>query len=309
MKSITIRVPATSANLGPGFDCLGLALNIWNETVFSLEGDDCTVVVSGEGSGLLPKDRTNLIADAAYSLFHKLGRMPQTGLLIRCHNQIPLSSGLGSSAAALVTGILGANVLLGNPLSQQELLSILTEMEGHGDNVTPAVLGGLVVVSGAGENVVYRRVWDGSIGGDTLQVVVVLPEINLSTTQARALLPANVPLSDAVFNLQKTALVMHAFETGDLALLGEVMVDRLHQPYRLSSIPGGEAAIKAARSAGAAAAAISGAGPSIIAFGLEDMQSVGQAMQTAFEQVGLKSRIFLTSVLKTGSEVSISEEN
>lgn len=307
MKSITIRVPATSANLGPGFDCLGLALDLWNETVFSQEGDGCTVVVSGEGSGVLPKDQTNLIAESAYSLFKRLDRKLERGLLIRCYNNIPLTSGLGSSAAALVSGILGANALMGNPLSQTELLTILTEMEGHGDNVAPAMLGGLVVVSGAGESVSYRRVWDGSLGGDTLQAAVVLPEINLPTSQARALLPKQVSMVDAVFNLQKTAMVMHAFQSGDLALLGEVMVDRLHQPYRLPVIPGGQEAIQAARSAGAAAAALSGAGPSIIALGLEDMDPIAEAMQAAFSQAGIHSRKFITAVTGLGATITISE--
>jgi homoserine kinase len=307
MKYITVRVPATSANLGPGFDSLGLALDIWNETIFSLEGEDCTVVVTGEGSGTLPKDQTNLIAQAAYSLYDSLQQKPDPGLLVRCFNQIPLTSGMGSSAAALVTGLLGANALMGNPLNQQEILSILTEMEGHGDNVSPAILGGLVAVSGAGENVAYRRVWDGSIGGDILQAAIVLPEINLPTSQARAILPAVIPHADAVFNLQKAILVVHAFETGDLELLGEVMVDRLHQPYRLAMIPGGEAVIEQARKAGAAAAAISGAGPSIIAFGLEDMNPIADAMQAAFKQAGIQSRRFITTVCSTGAQVIFSE--
>ncbi len=308
MRSITVRVPATSANLGPGFDCLGLALDIWNESIFSLEGEGCTVVISGEGSHTLPNNDSNLIAEAAYKLFERLHFPIPSGLLIRCYNRIPLSSGLGSSAAALVTGILGANAMMGNPLSQQEILAILTEMEGHGDNVVPAVLGGLAAVSGAGDSVIYRKVWDGSIGGDILQAAIVLPDVSISTTEARALLPEHIPFRDAVHNIQKTALLLYGFETGDLSLLGDVMQDRIHQPYRLAKIPGGDLAIQAARKSGAAAAAVSGAGPSIIAFGLEDLMPVASAMQTVFRDQGLEARIFLTSVSPGGAELYISEE-
>lgn len=303
MKTAIVRVPATSANLGPGFDCLGLALDLWNETIFTLEGDQCMVVASGEGQGTLPHDDTNLIAQSARTLFKKVQIDPGPGLLIRSYNQIPLSSGLGSSAAALVTGILGANALIGNPLPEVKLLQLLTEMEGHGDNVAPAMLGGLAIVSGSGKSVNYRKVWDGMVGGETLQAAVVLPEIQLSTQQARELLPREVPLADAVFNLQRTALLVHAFESGDLVLLGEMMVDKLHQPYRLEAIPGAAAAIQAARSAGAAAAALSGAGPSVIALGLEEMQAVAAAMQAAFTAAGVASRMFLTAVTNRGAEV------
>lgn len=307
MKTVTVRVPATSANLGPGFDCLGLALDLWNETVLSLEGDDIIVVINGEGQGKLARDRSNLIAQAVQTFYDRVKLPAPTGLLIRSYNHIPLSSGLGSSAAALVTGILGANALAGNLLGRTELLQLLTELEGHGDNVAPAVLGGMAVVSGAGESVVYRRVWDGMVGGDTLQAAVVLPEVDLSTSQARALLPQQVSLADAVFNLQKTALVMYAFEKGDLALLGDVMTDRLHQPYRLAVIPGADAAIQAARQAGAAAAALSGAGPSIIAFGLEELAPVAQAMQKAFREASLNSRPFVTRVSAVGAQVTAAE--
>lgn len=309
IQSVTVRVPATSANLGPGFDCLGLALDLWNETIFSLEGVGTTVVVTGEGAGILPTDETNLIAQSALSVFQRFDYHPSPGLLIRCFNQIPLSSGLGSSAAALVTGVLGANALLGNPLSEREVLEVLTQTEGHGDNVAPAVLGGLVIVSGAGPEVRYRKIWDGMIGGNQLQTVVVLPEVSLSTLEARALLPKVVSLPDAVFNIQHTAMVIDAFMTGDLELLGDAMQDRLHQPHRLQKIDGGEAVIQAARQAGAAAAALSGAGPSIIAFGLEDLQHVADVMQQSFLEHRMNSRVFLTNVSDQGATIRLEVAN
>lgn len=309
IKSVTVRVPATSANLGPGYDCLGMALDLWNETVFSLEGTGSTIVISGEGSRDLPTDSSNLILKSAQNVFDRFDFQPNPGLLIRCYNQIPLSSGLGSSAAALVTGVLGANALLGSPMSEREILELLTEVEGHGDNVTPAVLGGLVVVSGSGQEVQYRKVWDGMVGGDRLQAVIVLPEIHLPTVEARALLPQTVHLHDAVFNIQHAVLVVNALITGDLELLGNAMQDRLHQPYRLEKIPGGAEVMLAARQAGAAAAALSGAGPSIIAFGLEDLHQVGDAMQLCFAQYHQKSRIFLSSISDLGAIVNYENED
>lgn len=308
MKTVTVRVPATTANLGPGFDCLGLALDLWNEAVFTLEGDGCTVVASGEGSSILPHDETNLVARTALNLFADRGCRPEPGLLIRCRNNIPLSSGLGSSAAAMVAGVYGANALLGNPFSQPDLLNMLIGLEGHGDNVCAAVLGGLVLCGGDPGHAVYRRVWDGNIGGSELQAAVVLPEYNLSTHEARALLPAKVPMRDAVANLQNTALIVNALQTGDLALLGEVMADRLHQPYRLPRFPGSSEAMAAAKSAGAAAAALSGAGPSVIAFGLEDMKPVAIAMQAVFDKHGVSSRAFLLPVSCSGVQVTVIED-
>jgi homoserine kinase len=304
IKSVTVRVPATCANLGPGFDCLGLALDLWNETIFSLEGNGLTVVISEEGSQELPIDATNLIIKSAQAVFDRFHYNPEPGLLVRCYNQIPLSSGLGSSAAALVTGVLGANTLLGSPMSEREIIELLTEAEGHGDNVSPAVLGGLVIVSGAGQEVQYRKVWDGMVGGDRLQAAVVLPEIHLSTIEARALLPETVQLKDAVFNIQHAAMVLNAFTSGDLELLGDAMQDRLHQPYRLEKIPGGSDVIQTSRQAGAAASVLSGAGPSIIAFGLEDMQSVADAMQDCFQKHHLQSRAYLVGVSDCGAEVT-----
>lgn len=301
MTTVTVRVPATTANLGPGFDCLGLALDIWNETIFSLEGSDALAVVTGEGAGQLPQDSSNLILQSALRVYEMQGKKPEPGLLIRCFNQIPISSGLGSSAAAALTGVLGANALLGNPLTRQQVLDLVTEIEHHPDNAGAALEGGLVVASIVDGRVISRPVWDGSIGGDVLQVAVVLPEVTLSTKAARAALPKKVPFSDAVENLAMTPLVIQALVAGDLELLGQVMVDKLHQPYRLPLISGATEAIESARQSGAAAAVLSGAGPSVIAFGLEGLDQVAAAMQKAFETAGIKSRKFVVPVSKVGA--------
>jgi homoserine kinase len=306
---ITIRVPATSANLGPGFDSLGLALDLWNDTVITL-AIEYSAQVNGEGKERLPAGENNLIIRSAQKLAERAGRrLPPVHL--DCTNRIPLSSGLGSSAAAKLTGLLGANVLLGKPLSKEEILDLATEMEGHPDNVASALLGGLVISTVENGKVFAHKVnVDGnrtSLGNleSPIQLTVVLPDIHLSTKQARLVLPEQVPLANAVHNISRTAMVTQAFRDGDLDLLGRAMTDTLHQPYRLALVPGAQQAMEAAKDAGAAAVALSGAGPSLIAFSAERDPAIGQAMQRAFEQAGLPARIFPLKMSNYGAEVHI----
>jgi homoserine kinase len=287
---VTVRVPATSANLGPGFDCLALALDLWNEVEFEQPasgGSGLSLRVEGEGAGFLPGGASNLVARAAQRLFREAGQPPPPRLRILCRNRIPAGSGLGSSSAGIVSGLAGANALLGFPFDNQRLLTLAAEMEGHPDNSAAAVLGGLVIVAAIQSELVVRKVEI-----PILPVVVVLPDFHFGTRFARAALPAQVAHRDAVFNLGRAALVVEALRTRDLALLGKVMEDRLHQPYRLKLIPGAAEALEAARQAGAAAAALSGAGASVIAFEPGDPDAVGSAMQAAFARAGLKSRIW-----------------
>ncbi len=307
MSTIWVKVPATTANLGPGFDALGLALDLWNEAEFSLPkggGAGWTVEVSGEGAGILPTDASNLVAWAAQRVFKRVGQEAPARLRIHCTNRIPLGSGLGSSAAAVAAGLVGANALLNSPFSTLDLLRMAAEIEGHPDNAAAAFLGGLTVVitggNASGGDLVVRK-----IEIPPLTAVVVAPEFSLSTHTARAALPGAVALSDAVFNLGRTALVVEALRTGDLELLGYAMQDRLHQPYRLELIPGAEAALAAARQAGAAAVALSGAGPGVVAFGKERLGAVRQAMQDAFRSAGLSARAFILTVTSLGTQLII----
>jgi homoserine kinase len=290
---VCVRVPATTANLGPGFDCLGLALDLWNVTTLRLAGAGVSVRVRGEGADVLPQDAQNLVARAALAFFRQQGARSPDGLHIECDNAIPLGSGLGSSGAAVLAGLLGANALLGNPAGREEILRLAVEIEGHADNAAAALEGGLVIVAAHGAGFLTRRV-----DVPALPVTVVLPAVDLPTRAARAALPASVPLADAVFNLGRAALVVEALRAGDLALLGQVMDDRLHQPYRYPLIPGAQSARDAALAAGAAAAGLSGAGPSLAAFGGDPLR-IAPAMQAAFQAAGLNSRAFL---LKTSPE-------
>jgi len=296
---ITIKVPATSANLGPGFDALGLALDLWNETDITT-ADDFSVTVQGEGADRLTSGKNNLIVRAAHKLAERAGKILPP-FRAECVNAIPLSSGLGSSAATILTGLLAGNTLLGNPLSNEEILNLASEMEGHPDNVAPALMGGLVVSTVENGKVIARRI---PIATD-IHVTIALPDFYLPTKQARAALPRKISMKNAVHNISRAVLVVEALRTGELDLLTRAMTDRLHQPYRLKLIPGALSAMEAAKEAGAAAVALSGAGPGLIAFSAKAEAGIGEAMRRAFEAARLKARIFHLRVSGHGAEIQI----
>jgi len=279
--SVHVTVPATTANLGPGFDSLALALGLYNDIeVMAVGGSDVTVRVSGEGEDRLPTDASNDLAAAANSVYKAVGA-DRPGLHITCRNSIPVGSGLGSSAAAIVAGLAAGNALLGNVLSHDDLLRMAVEAEGHGDNASACLLGGLTIASAGECGLLVRQV-----SFTPLRVVVVLPEIRVSTHEQRAALPTSVPLADAASNIGRAALVVQALSTGDLDLLGEAFCDRLHVPHRQQAIPGYEAVVEAAMQAGAAAVTISGAGPALVAFAATDHDAIAAAMVEAFRVAG-----------------------
>lgn len=290
---VKVSVPATTANLGPGFDCLGLALGLYNTVQLETIGGGLRISIDGEGARLIPTDASNLVYRAVYELFMHVGR-PVPALHIHLSNGIPVMSGLGSSSAAVVGGLVAGNALLREPLAPDELLDLAIEIEGHPDNAAPSLLGGLVVVVADTGTPVYRR-----IETPSLRVVVAVPAFQLATVEARAALPELVPRSDAVFNLGRTALVVHSLAHADYDLLAAVMDDRLHQPYRTGLIPGLTDVFRAARQAGAAGVALSGAGPSVIAFAPAEHDTIAEAMRLAFADHGLDAR---TMVLETTTE-------
>ena len=254
---VTVTVPATSANVGAGFDALGLALSLHN-TVTMEEWDKLDIMAS-DGS-LVPTGTSNLIYRSAKAVYEQLGK-PIKGLRIRQENPIPMARGLGSSSACIVAGILGANALLGSPLTQRQMLTLATSIEGHPDNVAPAMLGGFVT-SVIDEGQVY------SVKKDIdpeLAFAAFVPDFRLLTSKARAALPAMVSHKDAVYNLSRAALATAAFCEGNYALLGVATKDVLHQKYRLPLIEGGDDVFELAQDLGAQAVYISGAGPTIMA--------------------------------------------
>ena len=304
MPPLSVFVPATTANLGPGFDCLGLALDLWNRVTIFEEGEGLHVKIRGEGAGLLPADDHNMVVRAMMR-FYQAQRVPfPANLSIQCDNRIPVSSGMGSSAAAIVSGLLAANALLGSPASQEEILRLAVAIDGHPDNVASALSGGLTMVTTVGEGLLVNQ-----LPVPPLVVALAVPAIHLPTQVARAALPREVPLSDAVFNIGRTAFVIEALRSGNLAQLGKVMEDRLHQPYRLSLIPGGEEVFNVARQAGAMAVALSGAGPSIIAFApieeaVSQAQKIADAMVAAFSQAAIQARGFVLNLSEKGGCVT-----
>ena len=299
--SVTVAVPASTANLGPGFDCLGLALGLYNRVTLR-EWDELRVTVEGEGAGVLPVDKGNPMVQAVCHLFEHVGHQP-AGLWLEQENGVPVGAGLGSSAAAILGGLLAANALIGNPLRRDQILEMATRLEGHPDNVASALYGGLVlVVDNQGQLVVDK------IAIPEMRVVVVQPNYALPTVQARAALPPQVPLADAVFNSGRLAILIRALERGDYERLAAAMEDRLHQPYRVPLIPGMEDAFRAAHAAGAAAATLSGAGPGMVAFAPDKHEAIAGAIVQAFAGVGLESRAWILPIDRTGSIVATAEE-
>ncbi len=297
---VHVTVPASTANLGPGFDCLGLALSLRNTVEMAVLDSGFEMTIEGEGaspSGRLRTDRGNLIARAADVLWDRVGQRPM-GLKVKCANEIPLGSGLGSSAAAVVGGLVAANALCGDPLPKTELLRLAQRIEGHPDNAAAALFGGLTIVSASGDDLLVD-----ALDVPPLQVAIALPDVRLSTREARDALPKRVPLKDAVFNIGRSLFVARALQSGDYDLLGRAMADQLHEPYRRKLIPGLDAAGQAARAAGAAAVALSGAGPSLAAFAPDRHAAIAEAMKAAFETRGVACRTFVLAVDRQGAQM------
>jgi homoserine kinase len=301
VPSCRVRVPATTANIGPGFDCLGLALDLWNEVRFSLQGDGVVVTVEGPDPAGLPRDERNLVVRAFLRLCDEAGTAAPAGLRAHCDIRVPMSSGLGSSSTAIVAGLLGANALMGRPFERDQILELAAEMEGHPDNVAAALLGGLTIVVQKDDRLLTKKILVPEV-----HVALAVPDVPVSTDAARAELPTEVSMVDAVFNLQRTPLVVEALRTGDYGLLSEVMDDRLHQASRLKRIPGGRTAWVAAQNAGAAAVAISGSGPSLIAFVSlpADAWRVARVMAEAFAAEGVTAIPLGLAASTAGATVS-----
>jgi homoserine kinase len=258
-RAVVVRVPATSANLGPGFDTLGLALSVYDELVVTPTQGGLEVEVSGEGAASVPRDGSNLVVRAMAYAFEAVGR-PMPGVRLQARNVIPHGRGLGSSGAAVVSGLLAAKGLLAGEveLGPDVLLRLATELEGHPDNVAPVLFGGLTIawVDETGPQhkklLVHRGV----------SPLVFVPEHTMSTSVARTLAPLQVPREDAVFNVSRSALLIAAL-TQSPELLPAATEDKLHQNYRAQAMPETDALVRALRAAGFAAV-VSGAGPSVL---------------------------------------------
>ncbi len=286
-KFVKVRVPGTSANCGPGFDCLGVACTIYNELELKLLPEErLEINITGDGAENIPTDERNIVWRSIQKLLKRAGKENEyKGAIINMHNGVPLSRGLGSSATAIVGGLKAANEFLGNPFTRRDLLQMATEIEGHPDNVAPAIFGGFTI------SIVRNNKPECFCLMPKLKMklVVAVPDFFLPTKAARAVLPKEVPMQDAVYNIGRAAMLTAALCKGNKSFLRSVFDDALHQPYRAKLIPGMYDVFKAAREAGALGASMSGAGPCLIAFTAENPEAVGDAMVDAFAKHDVKA--------------------
>ena len=293
---VKITVPATSANLGAGFDSLGLALAYYNQVEMS---EDQGVHIFSEDGVAIPTDESNLIYQTAKSLYEKCGK-PFCGLRIVQRNRIPLARGLGSSSACITAGLLGANALLGSPLTRQELVNMAAVMEGHPDNTTPAFMGGMVTA--AIENGQVYAVKQ-QLPND-IQFAAIVPDFELKTADARAALPSQVAHKDGVYNLSRAALMAVSLCTGHYENLRPAVEDRLHQPYRIGLIAHGRETVDQCYQLGAYAAYISGAGSTLMAILPRGNDSFVPQMANWLRERGLSGwRILLLEGDNDGAKV------
>lgn len=276
---IKIRIPATSANLGAGFDALGLALSFYNYV--EMEESD-RVEISSADDIVVPTDESNLIYVSAKDLFEVCGKKLE-GLKLRQTNNIPMARGLGSSSACIVAGLVGANTLLGNPLTTDDLVDLAAQIEGHPDNTAPALLGGIVTAVFDGRKVhwVKQEVFT------KLKFAALIPDFELKTEKARACLPKEVSHKDAVYNLSRAALFSASLLTGKFENLRTAVHDKLHQPYRMELIPNCREVFDIAYTHGAYGVFISGAGPTIMAIADESNEFFEGKMKFSLENAGL----------------------
>ena len=317
IRKVKVRVPATTANLGPGFDVLALALRLYDTVEIEAGkengGKKLQIDIAGEGENSLPRDRRNIVYRSAKLVFDRFRFAPDT-LRIRLNNRIPLASGLGSSAAARIGGLVGANRLCGEKLSGEEILNLAAEMEGHADNVSAAMMGGLVVscVFSSRERKGRReqkRIEVVKLNPpENLSCVVCIPNFQVLTSRARKILPKTVKLEQAVFTSSRVAVLLAALNRKRYELLGMAMEDKLHQPYRKRLVKGMYTVFEQAMRAGALGVSLSGAGPSIFAFTKASprwcAERVGKAMQEAFGKHRVESRYLVLGIDREGTKIS-----
>ena len=297
-----VVAPATTANLGPGFDCLGMALDLWNrlEVVPVPAGSPelSSVEIVGEGENELASDASNLTIRALRFLFDEAG-LEMPGLRLRCQNVIPLSRGMGSSAAAIAGGLVAANHLCGNQYSWNELLEMAASIEGHPDNVAAAVLGGLQLVVSDGPQLYTAPI----PVPEEIQAVLFIPEARIATSDARAVLPGQVSVADAVFNMGRVALLVAGMSLDRPEYLDVATQDRLHQPYRQPLFPAIKLIFAAARDAGALGVFLSGSGSTVLALTRGREMTVAYEMFEAARLTGVPGKVEITRPTSRGAHV------
>lgn len=303
MDQITVTVPGTTANIGPGFDCIGAALTIYNQFKFTQAIATDTAVkifVTGQEADRVKTDESNLVYQSLVKLYEYLGKTPPQ-VQIDINLGIPLARGLGSSATAIVGGLVGGNLLAGEPLSQNEIMQLAIAMEGHPDNVVPAILGGCRLAATAGENWEICDIpWHSDI-----VAIVAIPNFELSTAEARRVLPTEYSRADAIFNTAHLGLLIRGLETGNSNWIKAALQDKIHQPYRKALIPGYDAVYSAVLAAGGYGMVISGAGPTLLALvNASHAIAVEQAIAQTWQQTGITTEVRSLAIDTVGAKIS-----
>lgn len=301
MKNFTIKVPASTSNLGPGFDTVGLALDLYNEYSFNIIENDTSASLtytSNLGSEEVPYSKDNLVYRAFEYLFTKDSKKVPS-VKIHFEAGIPTTGGFGSSSTAILAGLMAANKILGDKYDTEKLLKIGTQLDGHPDNISPALLGGLIVCIYADKELNYVKLpWD-----QNLFFVVLTPDFKVPTAKARAILPSNVEFQDAVFNVGYSSLLVAALASKNTEVLKKCFKDRLHQHYRAQLVPGMQYVLDLGVEAGAIGTMLSGAGSALLAV-IDDEDkghSIGRAMQTAWLQASVKSEYRILRAIESGA--------
>jgi len=279
---INIKVPASTANLGAGFDTLGIALNLYNE--FYIEESEEDEIITIPKNSEFENPEKNLFFRVLKDVLKMYGEEHRR-FKVKQINRIPISRGLGSSASVIVGGIVAGFKILDKNLDDKTFFDIAYRYENHPDNLIPAYKGGFITALKDGDKTYYQKLFF----PDEIKFIVVIPDFELSTEEARKVLPENIPLKDAIFNIQRVALFISALQNRKYELLKIAMEDRLHQPYRKKLIPEFDNVIRNAYSNGALGVSLSGAGSSIVALAKENFDAIGKAMVDTFSKVGIKA--------------------
>ena len=315
-KSVTVTVPATTANLGPGFDCIGAALTLYNEFKFTRldppqppsvprqsHGNEggLRITVTGIEADRVITDETNLAYQSFLKLYQQINQTPPP-VQIEINLGVPLARGLGSSATAIVGGLVGANLLAGSPMPENEVMKLAIAQEGHPDNVVPALIGGCRL---AATNATDWEICDIPWHEDIIPVVAI-PDFELSTAEARRVLPTEYSRADAIFNTAHLGLLVRGLETGKRDWLQAALQDKIHQPYRQALIKGYDAVKDAALASGAYGMVISGAGPTLLALADASLApKVATAMGNAWKEQGVKAEVLTLEIDSQGAKVCI----
>ncbi len=296
MPPLTLRVPASTSNLGSGFDALGLAIDLPLTVKFEIIQNGRQIQVRGEGAALIQQEENNLLLQAFDRACREIGcELPP--LKIEIDNRIPLKRGLGSSGAAIIAGLVGANLLLGKKLSRQQLLNLASEMEGHPENASASLLGGLTVNGAENGEVKLQRF----VPPNDWVAAAFIPDLEIATHDARRVLPETLPREEAVKNVQRVAILVSAFAKRDASLLKFGVQDWLHQPYRKALVPGFDDFIAAAYEAGAFAAFLSGSGSTILAICTKrQAKKIAEAMANVAIHYKLTGRVAVLKFARRG---------